>query len=158
MQKKRLKKRNKKSVQNAKTDHSLKSTSQEENSSGVTVAITGENELTEHEKKIRKFLIPVLRRATFYWPAREEAKKAARIERGLYKCAGCGRSVKNGEFQMDHIKPAVNIKGWTGFMDDFIRKLYGTKDEWQILCKSPCHEAKTKAENNARKILTKKKK
>lgn len=157
MLKKRTRRKKEKHVQNAKQDSSSKLTSREENFSSVAIAISEVSELTEHEKQIRKFLIPVLRRATFYWPAREEAKKEARIERGLYKCAGCGNSVKNKEFQMDHIKPAVSVKGWVGFMDDFIRKLYSPKEQFQLLCKN-CHETKTQAENLARKIINKGKK
>jgi hypothetical protein len=38
---------------------------------------------------LKAFLVSQLRRASYKWPERTKVLQAARIERGLYKCATC---------------------------------------------------------------------
>lgn len=106
----------------------------------------------EYEKELRRFVIITLRRSSLRWYARQIVIKAARIERGLYKCAQCGRAVGPKEFNIDHINPVVDVRNnWTNY-EDFIRRLLVKPEELQLLCTSPCHESKTAVENELRKI------
>lgn len=99
---------------------------------------------------LKKFLIPVLRRATYRWTARSEALKDARKERNTYECAMCNDMFKNNEVVLDHILPVVDPK--TGFTnwDDYINRMFPDKTGFQVLCK-PCHEVKTSLEDEMRK-------
>ena len=99
----------------------------------------------------RSFAIAALRRASLRWPARSEAIRKARVDRGLYKCASCLGLFKNGEFQLDHIKPVVDIKKEQTTMDDYIDSLLCDVDGFSVLC-HPCHEGKTLIENNMRVV------
>lgn len=110
----------------------------------------------ERLKKLKPFVIQTLRRASYRWPARSQALKSARIERGLYLCANCKNTFKNKEIKIDHINPVVDIKtGFNGF-DDFIDRLLCDADGLQILC-SNCHDNKTAVEREIRKKYKKKK-
>jgi hypothetical protein len=53
------------------------------------------------------------------------------------------------EIQIDHISPVVPTSGWEGF-DNFIARLFCASNGLQTLCK-PCHKAKSKEENAARR-------
>lgn len=90
-------------------------------------------------------------------PSRGEAMKAARIERGLYKCALCSGTFGNKEIRVDHIVPIVNPQ--TGFTtwDDYINKLFCPAVELQIICLI-CNTSKTQTENQLRKIYRQKNK
>ena len=52
----------------------------------------------------------VLRSASFRWKPRGEALKAARVERGKYKCASCEELFGPKEIILDHIDPVVDPK------------------------------------------------
>jgi 5-methylcytosine-specific restriction endonuclease McrA len=113
--------------------------------------------MTEYEKKLKRFLIPVLRRATYRWKDREEAKKAARVERGLYKCAGCSELFGPNDVVIDHIDPVVSIE--EGFIDwnAYVTRMFPEQDGFQILC-NPCHDLKTSLEDNLRTSARQKRK
>ena len=115
----------------------------------------GDQELKR--KKIKKFLISILRRATYRWPPRSDALKDARKERNLYICAMCESGFKNSEVVLDHIFPVVDPK--TGFTtwDDYINRMFPEKDGFQVLCLS-CHDIKTQLEDEMRKHFNKERK
>ncbi len=110
------------------------------------------------ERDIRRFLIPVLRRASMrfkvkvekgYEYPRTQAKQAARIERGLYKCASCGEGFKEKDTVVDHIEPVVALEGDDYDWNTFINRLYVPAEKLQILC-IPCHDLKSLTEDNLR--------
>ncbi len=107
------------------------------------------------EAKYRSFIKGNLRRATQKWAPIRQALSDARVERGLYLCAGChknvpttikneaGRRVKN--VHVDHIKPVVDPNvGWVSW-DSVIENLFCEKDNLQVLCEL-CHKIKTDEE------------
>jgi hypothetical protein len=106
----------------------------------------------ELQKELRRFLIPKLRTASYRWHYRSEAIKAARVERGLYKCAMCHGLFKNGEYFVDHKDPVVPLDGWDGKdWSMYITRMFCNTEGFQILC-DPCHTVKTDTEVQLRKI------
>ena len=105
----------------------------------------------------KSWLINVLRRASYKWPARSEALASARIERGLYKCNMCNGSFRRKEVELDHIIPVINVKYGFTTWDEYINRLFCEASNYQVIC-SLCHVAKTTTENNMRKLVDKKKK
>lgn len=119
------------------------------------------NDLTDDkfEKELRKFIIPKLRSASYRWKYRSQAIKNARVSRGNYRCAMCGKDdLKNGEYAVDHVDPVVALDGWDGNLDTYIRRMFVKVEGWQILCKDPCHTIKTDTEVQLRKLHREKKK
>lgn len=119
------------------------------------------NELIDDkfEKELRKFIIPKLRSASYRWKYRSQAIKNARVSRGNYKCAMCGKDdLKNGEYAVDHVDPVVALDGWDGNLDVYIRRMFVKTEGWQILCKDPCHTIKTDTEVQLRKLHRQRKK
>jgi hypothetical protein len=107
----------------------------------------------ELKKELKRFLIPKIRSASYRWGERSRAIKNARVERGRYKCAMCGnRELKNGEFVLDHINPVVDLDGWDQSWDTYITRMFVKAEGFQVLCKTPCHEMKTDAEVQLRKL------
>lgn len=116
--------------------------------------ITETKTITDNElqKELKRFLIPKIRSASYRWAERSKAIKAARVDRGRYKCAMChNSSLKNKEFVVDHKDPVVPIDGWDGNWDTYIKRMFVSADLFQILCLS-CHEIKTNMEVQLRKI------
>ena len=100
----------------------------------------------------KSFIIQTLRRATYRYPARNEALKSARISRGLYKCALCPKDKphKRDQVFIDHILPVVDpVKGFTGW-DDYIERMFPEQDGFQVICEEH-HTKKTEKENSLRK-------
>lgn len=99
---------------------------------------------------LKNYLVSVLRRASYRYPARSEAMRLARVERGLYKCAMCTNLFNNKDIKLDHIDPVVCPK--QGFIDwnTFISRLFVQPNQYQVLCTS-CHQGKTNAEKAIRK-------
>ncbi len=112
---------------------------------------------SEYDKKLKRFLIPVLRRATYRWKDRDEAFKAARIDRGQYKCASCSEIFGPKEVCIDHIEPVVSID--EGFTDwgIYVKRMFPEKEGFQVLC-NPCHDLKTSIEDNMRTAARQKRK
>jgi 5-methylcytosine-specific restriction endonuclease McrA len=114
-------------------------------------------------KKIKSFLLPILRRASMRWWAANQALADARVSRGVYKCAGCGELFKREQIHIDHIEPVIPVDGTFTDWNTFIERLFCPPEGFQILCIG-CHESKTQLENIARdanksiKKLDKKKK
>jgi len=101
------------------------------------------------QKELKSFVTNTLRRASFRWKPRDEALKAARIDRGVYRCAQCGCSFKRADVQIDHIEPVVSLKDGFTSWDDFIKRLYCSVDGFQIIC-TTCHDTKTIMEDALR--------
>ena len=126
-------------------------------------SVTGnQDELSDEEKKyyndLRKFLIPKLRSASYRWPERYEAVKAARKARGVYECASCSSEMKNGEYIIDHVQPVIPLEGWSGRdWNAYIPRMFCKRDNFQLLCKM-CSTIKTDAEVQIRKMYRQKKK
>lgn len=105
----------------------------------------------DRDKKLKSFVIQILRRASYRWPPRSEAKSAARVGYGLYKCAACEKSFGPKDINLDHKEPIVPTDvGFTNW-DDYINRLLCAAENYQVLCK-PCHTQKTGLENKIRKI------
>lgn len=104
--------------------------------------------------KMKAFLIPVLRRASYRWAPRSEAIKRARVDKGKYQCAICSSIVGSKEFTVDHMEHVVPIQ--TGFDDwnGFIDRLFCEADKFQIICKE-CDKVKTLTERELRKEFRK---
>lgn len=108
-------------------------------------------------KKFNKksFIIATLRRASYRLPSRSEAIRRARVGRNQYKCAICGKIVKNKEYAMDHVIPVVDpMDGFIDWNNYVERMLPDDADAWQLLCRigdGSCNSKKTKAENAIRK-------
>lgn len=109
---------------------------------------------SERLKKLKPFIISLLRKGTYRWPERNEALKLAKVERGIYKCAMCNEIYKRKEVQIDHINPAVPLTGFDGF-DNYIDRMFCERTGFQVLCTS-CHDQKTAAEKIIRKNNRKK--
>jgi len=117
------------------------------------------------EKNVKKFKLPKLeswlrtklRRISIQWPAKNEALKRARAERGKYQCAECNKLFPHKKVHVDHLKSVINIK--TGFTDwnEFISRLFVDIDGLQILCLR-CHDNKTFLEDGMRMYYKNKKK
>ena len=108
-----------------------------------------------YDAQLKRFLIPILRRKSLYWPARQEAKRDARVERGLYCCEKCKKLFGTSEIEMDHKVPVINIKTSFTNWDNYIRSLYCDKSNFSALCKG-CHEVKSQIEQ-AQRVINKKK-
>jgi hypothetical protein len=112
----------------------------------------------ELKKELKRFLIPKLRSASYRWSERSKAIKAARVARGLYKCAMCGdETLKNGEYVMDHTSPVVPHEGWDGNWDTYINRMFVKAEQFQSVCKT-CHTIKSDTEVQMRKLFREKKK
>ena len=115
------------------------------------------------ESKLRKFVVEVLRRASFKWKPKSAAKQAAREQVGAhstgrakyeYRCRHCGDLFKSKDVQVDHIDPVVPLDGFESGLEfdlnEYVLRLYCEKDGFQVLCK-PCHSKKSKKENVIRR-------
>lgn len=102
------------------------------------------------EFNFKQWLTWALRKASYRWPGRYKAVAAARVERGKYKCAKCGKLVGPKQYAVDHrepvVDPAVGFVDW----DTFIKRMFVEQDGYDVLCRAPCHKEKTKAEGELR--------
>lgn len=106
------------------------------------------------DQRIKRFLVPMLRKQWLYWPARQEAIKRAMVDRGNYKCEMCGQSgFKRNELQVDHIEPVQTLEtklvSWYDLIM-FITRLFVEADKLQALDKQ-CHQIKSNLETKMRK-------
>lgn len=118
-------------------------------------------------KSLISWLMPKLRRASLYWPAKTIARDKAKVydQIGEYKngkpkylakyiCAECERKkIKKlhlyEDTQMDHINPIIDIKGFTGDWTTLIESLFCSDENYQCLCDFH-HKEKTAQENKKR--------
>lgn len=96
-----------------------------------------------------QFAFNALRRASYKWPERNLAYKAARAGYGRYKCARCKEIYRAKEVQMDHILPVKPLNG-NRDMNLIVARMYPKQKGWQVLCKG-CHSEKSASENKRRK-------
>lgn len=107
----------------------------------------------------KTFIISVIRGGFRKWTEKYECLKDARVGKQVnkttgrmaehYKCAACSYHFPLKEVQVDHINPVVDpVKGFVNW-DEYIDRMYTTKDNLQCLCK-PCHKEKTNAERKQR--------
>lgn len=118
-------------------------------------------------KSLISWLMPKLRRASLFWPAKTIARDKAKVydQIGEYKngkpkylakyiCAECERQgIKKlhlyEDTQMDHINPVVDVKGFKGDWTDLIESLFCDDTGYQCLC-TEHHLEKSGAENKER--------
>lgn len=165
------KKQPKKSAGNVLRENTKKSKSPDVISdSAQCVEKEGKQSIHRKTKKPKKlpnmdsWVIVKLRRASLMWPGRTKALQAARVERGLYKCAMCEGHFKKGEYHLDHIDSVVPLDGkimrppdykridWNIYID----RLFVAPEKYQVLCVT-CHASKTAVENNYRQLNKKSK-
>ena len=104
---------------------------------------------------LKKFLIPLLRRKSMYYPERNRALQLARIDRGFYRCAFCKQGFSRKQVRVDHINSVVSVKdGWVDW-DHYINRLFVPAEQLQVLCIEH-HEHKTQMEQ-ALRVINKKK-
>lgn len=102
------------------------------------------------ERYLFNFVKKYLRRASVAWPYRNAALRAARVSRGLYKCAICERSdLKKGQYHLDHVHPVAPTYNKNYSIETYIRRLFVKTKGWQVLC-IMCHSLKTELENAKR--------
>lgn len=112
------------------------------------------------EGDFNSFIRSNLRRTSQKWPPISACLKNARVDRGLYKCNGCGqivtasiinekgKRVKN--VHVDHIHPVVDPEvGWQGW-DVWIDRMFVEEEGLQLLC-TACHDIKTNEEKTLAK-------
>jgi 5-methylcytosine-specific restriction endonuclease McrA len=105
------------------------------------------------EVNLKTWLIPKLRRISYMWPARNEAKRLARVERGKYKCKKCSQIFGPKEVVLDHINPVVPLTGFEN-LGNFVESLFCKVEGFQVLCEK-CHDKKTDKEDKKREKLKK---
>ena len=112
------------------------------------------------EAGFRNFIRQLLRKGTFKWKPRQEAKLNARhheklagdTKRLVYhsRCAGCNGLFPESKCVVDHIEPVVDpAQGFVGW-DTYIERMFCEVDNLQVLC-SDCHDEKTERERGERK-------
>lgn len=106
---------------------------------------------------LRRFLIPILRKKSLYYPERNRALQLARVERGFYKCRACQKNFGRKEVHVDHIESVISVKDHWIDWNTYIERLFVPAESYQILCIS-CHHDKTQIETELRKINKKKQK
>ena len=109
------------------------------------------------DKRLKNWVINVLRRASFKWKARGEAEKKFRVPNGKfktgrikygYKCNKCKQIFKKKDTVTDHTDPVIPMEGFSSF-DDYIPRLFCEEHNFQVLC-GPCHDVKTTKEKEFR--------
>jgi len=112
-----------------------------------------------NEAQFKAFIVSMIRRQTMRWKPKSEVKRKARVSRGIYHCAGCGkygpatlpppkgkkRRINNA--LVDHIDPVIDPA--VGFVDwnIYIDRMFVEEDGLQLLCHS-CHTKKTQQERD----------
>ncbi len=104
------------------------------------------------EARFTSFIKGNIRRFSMKWPPIQECLKNARVERGLYLCAGCkehvpaskkddnGKRIKN--VHVDHIEPVIDPHvGWVSW-DSVIERMFVEPEGLQLLCHD-CHKVKS---------------
>lgn len=127
--------------------------------------------ITDWDKYRIQFVREALRKASFRWPPRGMAIKAARTRQLINPstgrlcwhvgCAKCNKEILEKEGQLDHIEPAIpvlssmrgalsNIQDSAFSLGSLVYRMYPEARGFQVLC-AECHAVKTKGENNARR-------
>lgn len=121
---------------------------------------------SKHEKSdIDAFVKKHLRRVSVRWPGRAATVKAARVDRGKYKCEMCEKVVRPGEYEIDHKSPVIPLDGKIMRVNDkkrldlnvYVDRLFVGPEGMSCLC-TQCHSTKTEKENLMREYYKKEKK
>jgi len=100
--------------------------------------------------KLKQFLINTLRRASYRWPAREEARRRNKIDRNQYTCEICKGTFTRKETQINHKEPVVNPeKGWED-LDVYAERMFVDETGFELCC-IPCHDKITEEQMEVRK-------
>ena len=113
------------------------------------------------QARFNSFIKGILRAATYKWGPKQSIKKAARVSRGIYLCAGYDipphevpltLPPKEGKkripnIEVDHIIPVIDPKEGFVSWDKVILRMFCEENNLQILCKE-CHKRKS---NNGNK-------
>lgn len=102
---------------------------------------------------LKAAVFSALRRLSYRTPMYAEAKRRARVRRGKYKCAHCGKLFGPKQIALDHRSPVVPVTGFKNF-DQYIRRLLVKPESMQVLCnqgKDSCHKKKSREENRLRR-------
>lgn len=94
------------------------------------------------------------------WEALEAAYQGTQVNKATgrlakhYRCAMCGGLFVAKDVEVDHVEPCVDPA--TGFVswDEFIKRLYCSTDNLQVLDKA-CHKIKTSTERASRSTAKK---
>lgn len=116
------------------------------------------------EGRINAFITSALRAGMRRWPPKWMALEDACVgslvnpktgrKAKHYKCAMCGNLFVAKDVEVDHVLPVVDpVAGFVSW-DEFIKRLYCSKENLQVLDKK-CHALKTTSERQARKISKK---
>lgn len=113
------------------------------------------------EAKFRQFIINLLRKGTYKWKPRTEAKNLRKVGPATFKCDRCSRWIYEGSKTLDKlfktfevpngielIKGKINLHhdppvidpntGFTTF-DSYIYRMYCPIDNFKVLCEE-CHD------------------
>ena len=90
-------------------------------------------------KTVIEYVKKSLRRVWGRSLQRTGALKSAKIERGKYRCACCGKVFRRKDIEVDHKIPVGRFIDF----DTYIERLFVDSKGLQILCKG-CHRSKTK--------------
>lgn len=112
------------------------------------------------DAKFRSWIVALLRRGSLRYPPRNECLREAKTEKKTnektgrlaqhYKCAGCNKDFPAKDVCIDHIQPVVEpLKGFTTW-DNYIERMFCSKENLQCLCKN-CHDIKTQKEKDDKK-------
>ena len=116
------------------------------------------------EARFRSFIRGGLRSISMRWPPKNRVKQNARVERGVYLCAGYergshevpvslppkpGNKRRINNSVVDHVEPVVDPKHGFVSWDELIKRLFCEADGFQILCHE-CHKNKTSDERKIR--------
>lgn len=119
------------------------------------------------DARFHSFIKGGLRQISSRWPPKHDVKKAARLSRGIYLCAGYevpahkvvaslpplpGNKRRINNAQVDHIIPVIE-KCFTNW-DDVIKHMFCEAKDLQVLC-NDCHKRKTKDERIERERINK---
>lgn len=122
------------------------------------------------DKKTKNKIIAAMRKLTFSYKPRSEAKNKQKVGPATFQCESCGIYIYEGtkslekldpelvnnpnglvcqKSHMDHKVPVLDpIIGWVSW-DSYLERLFCEASNFQCLCKS-CHDSKTYLEDQLR--------
>ncbi len=109
------------------------------------------------QRPLRSIILSGLGKAWMYWPPRLEAKKRAKhpTKKGWYICEECKQ--EREKIEIDHkipcVRPADGFTTWDSYITS---RFVETAEQLSALCHE-CHLAKSKKENQVRRLCKKNK-
>ena len=109
--------------------------------------------------RLKTFITSTLRGGYRRYPPKHQVLKEAYVGKKEnkqtgrqamhYRCASCKGEFPAKEVNVDHIVPVVCPKKGFTTWDDFIARLFCSKENLQVLCNT-CHDKKTQKERKQR--------